>query len=238
MSDESQDAAPPQPSAPSPQPARFTLQRLSSAFARLMAPAAKAAPVTGPQLAVDADEPLPDDDALPVTPRTIVEGMLFVGNADGRALSGREMAAHIRNVSPEEVDAIVAELNDAYCQDGAAYEIIGDAAGYRLQLRPDLAGLRTRFGGRVNSARLTPAALEVLSVVAYRQPVTGDDVNRLRGAQSQAILTQLVRRQLVRVERPAAAPRKPHYHTTDRFNRLFAVKSPADLPRNEDLADS
>jgi segregation and condensation protein B len=234
MSDAMQD---PTPIPPSPQPARFTLQRLSSAFARLMAPA-KAAPPETTQLAVDADEPLPDDDALPVTPRTIVEGMLFVGSADSRALTSREMAAHIRNVSPEEVDALVAELNDAYRQDGAAYEIAGDAAGYRLQLRPELGALRTRFGGRANAARLTPAALEVLSVVAYRQPVSGDEVNRLRGAQSQALLTQLVRRQLVRVERPVAAPRKPHYHTTDRFNRLFGVKSPADLPRNEDLADS
>lgn len=233
MSDDPSNVAP-----KSPPPPRFTLERLSSAFARLMAPASKAAPVATPQLAVDADEPLPDDDALPVTPRTIVEGMLFVGNADGRALASRDMAAHIRNVSPEEVDALVAELNDAYRRDGAAYEIVGDSSGYRLQLRPDLAGLRQRFGGRVHAARLTPSALEVLSVVAYRQPVTGEEVNRLRGAQSQAILTQLVRRQLVRVERPAAAPRKPHYLTTDRFNQLFGVKSPAELPRNEDLADS
>ncbi len=234
MSDAPQELTP----TPPPAPARFTLERLSSAFARLMAPPARAAPIDAPQVAVEADEPLPDDDALPVTPRTIVEGMLFVGNAESRALTSREMAAHIRNVSPEEVDALVVELNDAYRQDGAAYEITSDDAGYCLQLRPDLDSLRTRFGGRVHAARLTPAVLEVLSVVAYRQPVTGDEVSRLRGAQSQAILALLVRRQLVRVERPATAPRKPHYHTTDRFNHLFGLKSPADLPRNEDLDDS
>jgi len=236
MSDQPPDAATVPPA--SPPPARFTLQRLSSAFARLMAPPSKAPAASAPQLAVDADDLLPDDEALPVTPRTIVEGMLFVGHADGRRLASREMAAHIRNVSPEEVDALVAELNDIYRRDGAAYEIVGSGAGYQLQLRPELASLRQRFGGRVHAARLTPSALEVLAVVAYRQPVSGEEVNRLRGAQSQAILTQLVRRQLVRVERAAAAPRKPHYRTTDRFNQLFGVKSPADLPRNEDLADS
>jgi segregation and condensation protein B len=216
-------------------PARFTLERLSSAFARLMgSPAASAeAP-----LAVESDEPWPEDEALPVTPQSIVEGMLFVGRADGRPMTSREMSTHIRNVSPEEVDAIVVQLNADYRQDGAAYEIANDGPGYRLQLRPDLAPLRARFQGRTRAARLTPAAVEVLSVVAYRQPVTSEEICRLRGTESQRILQQLVRRQLVRVERGAQSPRTPRYLTTERFNALFGVKSPAELPRDEELDDS
>lgn len=222
-------------------PGRFTLERLSSAFARLMgtttAPARKAPTVP---IAVDGDDLLvdPTADAAPVTPRMIVEGMLFVGAGDGRPLASREMAAHMRNVSPAEVDAIVAELNEAYRQDGAAYEIVAAADGHRLQLRDDQADVRQRFRGEVRAAKLTPAALEVLSVIAYRQPVTGEEVNRLRGSQSYAILAQLVRRQLVRVERPAQAPRAARYSTTERFNRLFGVSGPADLPRSQELDDS
>jgi segregation and condensation protein B len=220
---------------------RFSLERLSSAFARLMgttaAPAAKA---PRPQIAIEAVDAPPDHaaDSTPVTPRMIVEGLLFVGAADGRPLASDEIAAQIRNVAAAEVEALVAELNDAYRQDGAAYEIVTAPGGHRLQLRAELAPVRERFRGQVRSAKLTPATLEVLSLVAYRQPVTGEDVNRLRGSQSYAILAQLVRRQLVRVERPTQAPRKAKYHTTDRFNRLFGVSGPADLPRSEDLDDS
>jgi segregation and condensation protein B len=220
-----------------PTGARFTLERLSSAFARLMGAPARAAK---PEIALEPDEALVEaaPDAAAATPRTIVEGLLFVGGGEGRPLSSPELAAAMRNVSPAEVDALVAELNDAYRQDGAAYEIVAHGGGYRLQLREELAGVRQRFRGEVRAAKLTPAALEVLAVVAYKQPVAGEEVNRLRGSQSYAILAQLVRRQLVRVERPPTAPRAARYSTTERFNRLFGLASPADLPRSEDLDDS
>jgi segregation and condensation protein B len=234
-------AMPSEPTPPNaPAPGRFTLERLSNAFARLMGPSASARKPASPQLTVAAEDDLADPtaDAAPVTPRMIVEGLLFVGAADGRPLASHEIAAHIRNVSPEEVDSLVVELNGAYQQDGAAYEIVAVDGGYRLQLRGDLAEVRMRFRGEVRAAKLTPAALEVLSVVAYKQPVTADDINRLRGSQSYAILAQLVRRQLVRVERSAEPPRGAKYFTTDRFNRLFAVAGPADLPRSEDLDDA
>ncbi len=220
---------------------RFSLERLSSAFARLMgAPAtssAKAA-VAKPQIAIEPDEAPEEDDSLPVTPRMIVEGMLFVGNAEGKSLPAAKIASHIRNVSADEIDQIVGELNAAYRQDETAYEIVGDSAGYRLQLRSDLGILRDQFRGQQRAAKLTPAAIEVLSIVAYRQGVSGEELNKLRGSQSHAILAQLVRRHLVRVERAKEGSRVARYHTTSRFNQLFGVSSAADLPRSEDLDDS
>lgn len=227
--------------APAPSQGRFSLERLSSAFARLMgAPTAPAAKPTRPQIAVEADDELidPTADAVAVTPQMIVEGMIFIGAEDGRRLPSAEIASHIRNVTPAEVDAFVAELNDAYRRDGAAYVIASDAAGHRMQLRDDLASVRERFRGQQRAAKLTPSALEVLSVVAYRQPVTSDEINKLRGTQSYAILAQLVRRKLVCVERPAKGARASRYRTTERFNKLFNVASASDLPRSEDLEDS
>jgi segregation and condensation protein B len=224
----------------SPPTGRFSLERLSSAFARLMgAPSLDAAKAARPQIAVEADdESPPTGDDAPVSPRMIVEGLLFVGAADGRPMSTSAIAAQMRDVEPAEVEALIGALNADYRQDGAAYEIVADSGGYCLQLRADLTAVRERMRGQVRAARLTPAALEVLSVVAYRQPVAGEEINRLRGKESYAILAQLVRRKLVRVERSTAPPRTARYLTTDRFNRLFGVGSPADLPRSEDLDDS
>jgi hypothetical protein len=85
-----------QPSAPAP--GRFTLERLSSAFARLMGttPTARKPAVVAEDDALAA----PAGDAVPVSPRMIVEGLLFVGAPDGRPLPSRELAAQIRNVTP------------------------------------------------------------------------------------------------------------------------------------------
>jgi len=219
---------------------RFSLHRLSAAFARL----------TG---AGDPEEPSPAiADALHelqdpphsaklagdiLSPRMIVEGMLFVGTSEGGLLTNRDMASTIRNVSPAEVDQIVLELNDIYERAGAPYEVTSVGAGYRMQVRQEFDSLRQRFYGRVREAKLTPPAIEVLSVVAYRQPITAEEVTRLRGSRSLALLNQLVRRGLLGIERPDSSPQKPSYLTTDRFNRLFRIDSPQDLPRSDDLDD-
>ena len=162
----------------------------------------------------------------------IVEGMLFVGNAEGKSLPAAKIASHIRNVSADEIDQIVGELNAAYRQDETAYEIVGDSAGYRLQLRSDLGILRDQFRGQQRAAKLTPAAIEVLSIVAYRQGVSGEELNKLRGSQSHAILAQLVRRHLVRVERAkegsARGPLPHNFEVQSAVRRQFRGRPAAE----------
>lgn len=147
------------------------------------------------------------------------------------------MAASIRNVSPDEVDQLIQELNVSYDEGGVPYEIASQGSGYRMRVKQEYESIRQRFYGRVREAKLTPSAIEVLSVVAYRQPVTAEEITRLRGSRSLAILNQLVRRGLLGLERPEASPHKPTYLTTERFNRLFSIDSPQDLPTREELDD-
>jgi segregation and condensation protein B len=222
-----------------PAGSRFSLQRLSAAFARLTGTtevpepaAANAAHSSGEaQIAAASTE------RVILSPRMIIEGMLFVGHADGKPLTNRSMAAHIRGVSPQEVDALVVELNEIYDRNHCSYTIVSEGPGYRMQLRPEHEALRQRLSGRTKQAKLTPQSIEVLSVVAYRQPVTAEDIAQARGSRSDALLNQLIRRGLLQLERTDAAP-KPVYRTTDRFNQLLNIKSPAELPRSEDLDDN
>ncbi len=218
---------------------RFSLQGLSAAFARLTGAENSAAAPPAIAAALDelqAPSTAPASDVL--SPRMLVEGMLFVGHSDGQPLTNRDLAANLRNVSPAEIDALIEELNALYQEVGAPYEIVSAGAGYRLQIRPAFDTVRQRFYGSVREAKLTPQAMEVLSVVAYRQPITAEQVTQLRRARSRTLLNNLVRRGLLRIERPAATPRQPTYLTTDRFNHLFGIKSAADLPRSEDLDDA
>lgn len=196
-------------------------------------------PAAAPVAASESKKKNPPAVAAPdpceINPRTVVEAMLFVGRPDDAHFSAREMAAAMRGVSPAEIDAAVAELNAVYQRDAAPYEIVGSAQGYRLQLRSELHRMRDKLHGRTREAKLTPAAVEVLSVVAYNQPTTVEAINELRGTSSGPALQSLVRRKLVRVDRPADRGEPPQYSTTERFLRLFGLENVAALPRNEEL---
>jgi segregation and condensation protein B len=220
---------------------RFTLHRLSAAFARL----------TGGDATVDkvleVSDVLCEVQQAPVpaaaeqqvlSPRMIVEAMLFVGHADGQPVTSRAMAANIRDVSPQEVDAVVAELNETYRTSGSSYHIVSQGAGYQMQLLAEHEPVRQRLSGRTRQARLSPQAVEVLSIVAYRQPVTEEEINRIRNARSNSLLNQLLRRGLVRLDRGIAEGQATTYRTTDRFNQFVNIRSPAELPRSEDLEDN
>jgi segregation and condensation protein B len=176
----------------------------------------------------------PKEDACPLCPRTILEAMLFVGNRDNQPLSPRQAAELMRDVEVDEVPLLVDELNRCYDKSGSPYHIAGEGDGYRLTLRREFNTLRDRFHGRVREARLSQAAVDVLALVAYRQPLTSEKIHRLRGKPSSNILAHLVRRGLLRIERPPSKRRTPHYYTTDRFLQLFNLQTLDDLPRSED----
>ncbi len=175
------------------------------------------------------------DELCEVTPRSILEAILFVGTPDNTPLSSEQIAALMRGVRPREVDELIRELNDSYHASHSPYAIVAQGAGYRMLLREEFAPLRDKFYGRIRDARLSQAAVDVLAVVAYHQPLPRDELEKLRGRPSGKILTQLVRRQLVRVERTDEKPRRTLYHTTERFLDLFGLESIADLPKNQDL---
>jgi len=177
-----------------------------------------------------------EQDSSGVNPRSIVEAMLFVGQPDARPLSAREMAARMRGVSPNEVDMAVEALNQIYEEASAAYEISHVAEGYQLRLRREFERIRDKFYGRTQEAKLSAATIEVLSIVAYHQPLTLQKINELRRASSGGLLASLVRRELVAITRAEDRPHLPDYVTTERFLRLFHLRNLEDLPQNEELS--
>jgi segregation and condensation protein B len=161
--------------------------------------------------------------------------MLFVGRPDNGPMSARELAAAMRGVSPKEIDKAVEELNAVYDADQTPYWIEQSGGGYRLVLRPEFSRIRDKFYGKVKEARLPPSAIEVLSVLAYNQPATLEQLNELRGSACGAALSTLVRRKLAQIEHPTSAGEPAYYSTTERFLQLFGLENLAALPRSEDL---
>jgi segregation and condensation protein B len=174
-----------------------------------------------------------DDQGCPITPKSILEAILFVGHPLNEPLTSEKIASLMRGVMPQEIDDLVAELNEAYAAEDRPYTVASVGAGYQLTLREELSGLRDKFYGKIREARLSQSAVDVLAIVAYNQPITHEEIDRIRGRESGAILAQLVRRDLLAIERSAERRGKPVYRTTERFLDLYHLESLDDLPQVE-----
>jgi segregation and condensation protein B len=177
-------------------------------------------------------EPVP---SVEVTPLSILEAMLFVGNPENEPLGAKQVAGLLRGVSPREIDKLVKELNERYDNRGCPYQVDSVGAGYLMRLRPEFSQFREKFYGRIREARLSQQAIDVLAIVAYRPGATRVEIDDLRGRNSSSILSQLVRRRLLRVERTGEKPRKPCYFPTERFLGLFGLDQLDELPQSQEL---
>ncbi len=230
----------------------ISLDELARAFAQVMgtppkgraqempqSPVAAAAPGVGElQSRHDSAVAIEDaggDDSGPVTPLGIVEAMLFVGDRDNRPLTSARAAELMRGVDAGEIGGLVQELNRRYQRSGCPYFVAEDSDGYRIALRKQFHPLREQFYGRIREARLSQAAIDVLAIVAYQQPLSAEQIGAVRGKPSGAVLTQLVHRRLLRIERLPDKRRAVQYFTTDRFLQLFGLQTLADLPQSEEL---
>ena len=175
------------------------------------------------------------DPAYTVTPRSILEAILFVGHPTGEPLTSERIAALMRGVRPAEIDDLVGELNAEYDAVGAPYSILSAGPGYQLALRDEFGPLRDAFQGRIREARLSQAAVDVLAIVSYNQPITAEEIDRLRGKPSSSILLQLVRRDLLALHRLPDKKAKPQYGTTQRFLQLFGLEDLKELPKSQDM---
>lgn len=179
---------------------------------------------------MSAEEP----GSVPAPPplRRIVEAMLFVG---GAPLTVERAAEAVRGLTAEQFREIIDGLNRDYRQQGRPYRIQMREQGYEFALQPRFRGVLDRLYGSTREARLSPAALDVLALVAYRQPITKQEVESLRGGESSSALRQLVRLGLIAVQRGEANQREVTYRTTSRFLSMFQLRSLDDLPRTQDL---
>lgn len=166
---------------------------------------------------------------------SIVEAILFVGNQENRPLCVDRIIEKLRNVSAEEIDQTVALLNEHYRERNSPYTIIFERDGYRMILRPEFEPVRVNFYGKVREIRLSQQAIDTLAIVAYRQPITAEEVQCLRRQPCSAMLNQLVRRNLLKISREVQDKKSVlHYHTTTRFLDLCRIKSLDDLPRADE----
>ena len=129
---------------------------------------------------------------------------------------------------------LISRLIELYDRDGTAFQVREVAGGYQLQTRPEYHPWLARLRRGHTDLKLTPAARETLTIVAYRQPITRADVEAVRGVQSGEVLRQLMEKSLVRIAgREDSLGRPVLYATTRKFLQVYGLNSLKDLPMAE-----
>lgn len=158
----------------------------------------------------------------------LLEAILFM---EAEPKSADELAG-ISSLAPERVLEALGGLHSRLSRADSGLELSEEGGGFSLIPRRDLvATLKAHYGRKVDE-KLSRAALETLSIVAYSQPVTRAEIDSIRGVNSTATLRLLQDHQYIRETGRKDAPGRPvQYGTTKEFLQLFGLASIADLPK-------
>lgn len=164
----------------------------------------------------------------------LIEAALF---AAPRPLTAEELHPLDPERSLDEVREAIAQLRDHYDYDGHGVELLEIGGGFQIVTRPAFAVAIERAQFAVRAPRLTPAMLETLAVIAYRQPVGRAEIEEIRGVSASGVLRTLQERGLIEVVgRSEGLGRPLLYGTTPLFLELLGLADIGNLPRAEELS--
>ncbi|MGI5902407.1 MAG: SMC-Scp complex subunit ScpB [Desulfitobacteriia bacterium] len=158
-----------------------------------------------------------------------LEALLFVAK---EPLSIGKLA-EILKISPESVSELLKILKERYASPGNGLTLVELESGFRLGTKPELSSYIEDLY-KLPAQTFSKAALEVLSIIAYKQPVTRGEIDFIRGVQSDSALTTLIEKGVVKEIGRKNGPGRPMlYGTTDEFLAHFGLKSLEELPKLE-----
>jgi segregation and condensation protein B len=162
-----------------------------------------------------------------------LEAVLLIAD---EPLAARRLADAAGLADAAEARSLVERLKQLYDADETAFQIEEIAGGYQLLTRPRYHPWLARLKRTGHEIRLTPAALETLAVIAYKQPIMRAEVEKIRGVACGEVVRQLMEKGLVRVAgRHDSLGRPQLYGTTKRFLQAFGLNALKDLPQVESL---
>jgi segregation and condensation protein B len=163
----------------------------------------------------------------------IIESLLFASDAP---LSATDLARVDERLDEDTVEAVIEELRAEYELSDRSFQIYEVAGGFQLLTRPEFVSVLERYDSVPQPSRLSAPALEVLAIIAYRQPLGRAEIEDIRGVGSSGVLRTLQERSLIEpVARGEGLGRPLLYGTTKKFLEHCGFRSLEDLPRPDEL---
>jgi segregation and condensation protein B len=173
---------------------------------------------------------------------SVIEALIF---SSDDPISSQELINVIKGIDGEDIDVsnndvenAVNELNAKYDEQGVSFSIQKIAHGYLFATKPDNAKYIGFLSSEKSKRRLSQAALETLAIIAYKQPITKPELEAIRGVNADYILTVLQEKNLITVSGRADTVGRPLlYNTTIEFLKYFGLHKITDLPKPREIED-
>ncbi len=160
--------------------------------------------------------------------KRIIENLLFITD---RPLSAAKISqvAEVNNI--QLTRDIIGQLQQEYADTARAVQIVELGGGFQMATKPEYGRWVRKLFNEKMTAKLSPAALETLAIIAYKQPVTRAEIEAIRGVDIVAPLEKIMERGLVKIVGKKDTPGRPLvYGTTEEFLRLFGLNKISELP--------
>lgn len=141
------------------------------------------------------------------------------------------------NISAEEVKQLIINLQEEYRKRDSGLQITEIGEGFQILTQPEcVPWIRKMFKSRI-TLRLSPSALETLSIITYKQPITKAEIENIRGVDASGVLHTLLDKKLIRIcGRKEILGRPLLYGTTKDFLRYFGLRNLLDMPSLEEIS--
>ena len=139
-------------------------------------------------------------------------------------------------IKPQDIERAIADLRERYERDGFSLEIVEIANGFQFMTKPAFHPVVGTYLRQTTRRRLSRSALETLSIIAYKQPITKRDAEKIRGVSCDYAIQKLLEKELVTIIGRSDLPGRPLlYGTSDKFMDYFGLKDLKDLPKPKDF---
>lgn len=167
--------------------------------------------------------------------KAIIESLLFVSS---EPISVEKISEIVDEKDKKEIRTKISELQMEYETTGRAIAILEIAGGFQMVTRPQYAEYIKKLYKSKIIARLSRPALETISIISYKQPITRLEIESIRGVNSGAVIQTLLERKLIKIRgRKEGLGRPLLYGTTSEFLQYFGLKDLTEMPKIEEIPD-
>jgi len=167
--------------------------------------------------------------------KRIIEALLFTSE---RPLSITQIRETLEETDTEAIKSAISRLQNEYSDSGRSFNITPVAGGYQISTDPVYAPWLKKLYYKSRKNKLSHPALETLAIIAYRQPITRQEVEDIRGVNVDGVLKTILEKSLVRISGRKKIPGRPFlYSSTKQFLEFFALQSLEELPKLEEFED-
>ena len=167
--------------------------------------------------------------------KRLIEAFLFSAS---RPVLIKEIKRLLSGYENAQIKKIILELKEEYDQDERSFRIKEIAGGYELSTLEQYYQFLKKTDAVKKSRLASPAALETLAILSYKQPVTRHEIEEIRGVDVSGVLSTLLEHKLVRISGRKEVPGRPLlYSTTEQFLEHFGLSSIKDLPKIQEIRE-